>query len=188
MRLTIDNLDGHGAVEYSGAVAAEGPLTIERVLNAPSRCAGMLDVGDLAVPVRRARLVVAADDGTVLFTGYLATEPEAVYAGVGFAGPVYRFGFAAVSDEWLLDKQAPALTGVGYAETGAALLNALTQRADNGLPSTAGVVNDKPAGVFEPEATQTWSANAGAVAGATYAAYRALDGALSMSPVERGDT
>ena len=48
----------------------------------------MLDVGDstLAVPVRRARVVVTSDSGTVLFTGYVATEPEAIYAGVGTKG------------------------------------------------------------------------------------------------------
>ena len=43
----------------------------------------MLDVSDaaLAVPARRGRMVVTAESGTVLFTGYMATEPEAMYAG-----------------------------------------------------------------------------------------------------------
>src|SRR6185437_12837497 len=103
MKVTIDNLDGKGAVDYSAALAADAPVKIERVLNAPSRASGMLDVSDaaLAVPVRRARVVIASDAGTMLFTGYLATEPEAVYAGAGVAGPVYRYAFDAVSDEWL---------------------------------------------------------------------------------------
>ena len=86
--MTIDNLDGAGAVDYSGALCADGPLKIERTLNAPSVCSGMLDVSDagLAVPVRRGRVVVTAANGTVLFTGYIATEPEAVYAGTGIEG------------------------------------------------------------------------------------------------------
>ena len=60
MKVTIDNLDGQGAVDYSAAVCAEAPLKIDRVLNAPSRCSGVLDVSDaaVAVPVRRGRVVV----------------------------------------------------------------------------------------------------------------------------------
>ena len=92
MKVTIDNLDGLGAVDYSGAICSDVPLKIDRVLNAPSRCSGMLDVSDaaVAVPARRGRVVVSSDSGTVLFTGYVATEPEAVYAGNGTKGPVYR--------------------------------------------------------------------------------------------------
>src|SRR5258707_2451684 len=119
MKMTIDNLDGAGAVDYSAALCADGPLKIARTLNAPSVCSGLLDVTDapLASPVRRGRVVVTAAKGTVLFTGYIATEPEAVYAGTGVKGPVYRYAFSAVSDEWLLDKQAVRLSGVGLAQS-----------------------------------------------------------------------
>ena len=81
MKLTIDNLGGAGAVDYSAALCMTGPLKIARTLNAPSICSSMLDVSDtsLAVPVRRGRVVVTAASGTVLFTGYVATEPEAVF-------------------------------------------------------------------------------------------------------------
>src|SRR3981081_3755463 len=86
--MTIDNLDGTGALDYSGALCADGPLKIARSLNAPSVCSGLLDVGDagLGVPKRRGQIAVTAANGTVLFTGYIATEPEAVYAGEGFEG------------------------------------------------------------------------------------------------------
>ena len=114
MKLTIDNQDGLGAVNYSAAIAqagtesGSGALSIARTLNAPSIAKGLLCLEGtaLAVPVRQARVVVASDSGTTLFTGYLATEPVALYAGVASAGPVYRLAFSAVSDEWLLDKQA----------------------------------------------------------------------------------
>jgi hypothetical protein len=107
VKITIDNLDGTGAVDYSAALCADGPLKIARSLNAPSVCTGLLDVGDAAlkVPVWRGRIVVTAANGTILFTGYVATEPEAVYAGMGLKGAVHRYAFSAVSDEWLLDKQ-----------------------------------------------------------------------------------
>ena len=77
MNITIDNLDGVGPVDYSAVLSAESPLRIERVLNAPSRCMGALEVGApanpggssaLPVPVRRARVVVSASDGSALFT------------------------------------------------------------------------------------------------------------------------
>lgn len=184
MKVTIDNLDGKGAVDYSNALCSDVPVKIERALNAPSRAGGMLDVSDaaLAVPVRRARVVIASDAGTVLFTGYVATEPEAVYAGAGVAGPVYRYAFNAVSDEWLLDKQPLPPGGAGLAQSGGALLKALTNRVDAGLFTTAGVMNGPTVGVFEPVEQHTWSANAGSVAGATYAAYRVVNGALTLAP------
>jgi len=186
VKVTIDNLDGLGAVDYSAAVCADGPLKIERLLNAPSRCSGMLDVSDaaVAVPARRGRVVVASDSdsGTVLFTGYVATEPEAVYAGNGTKGPVYRYAFSAVSDEWLLDKQTIPQTGAGIAQAGGQLLRTLTDRVDAGLFTTAGVVNGRSVGVFEPVQTESWSANVGAIAGATYAAYRVVNGAVSLQP------
>jgi len=184
VRVTIDNLDGAGAVDYSGALCADGPVKIARSLNAPSVCSGMLDVSDetLAVPARRGRVVVIAANGTVLFTGYIATEPEAVYAGTGVKGPVYRYAFSAVSDEWLLDKQAVPLSGAGLAQSGGQLLKTLTNRVDAGLFTTTGVMNGLSVGVFEPVQTESWSANAGGVASATYAAYRVLDGAVSLQP------
>jgi hypothetical protein len=182
--MTIDNLDGNGAVDYSGALCTPGPLKIERVLNTPSICSGMLDVSDasLAVPVRRGRVVVTAASGTVLFTGYVATEPEAVYAGTGLMGPVYRYVFSAVSDEWLLDKQAVPLSGTGLAQSGGQLLTTLTNRVDGGLFTMTEVMNGLAVGVFQPSQTESWSANAGVIANTTYAAYRVLDGAVSLQP------
>jgi hypothetical protein len=184
VKVTIDNLDGAGAVDYSAALCADGALKISRTLNAPSVCSGLLDVSDtaVAVPVRRGRVVATAANGTVLFTGYIATDPEAVYVGTGLKGPVYRYAFSAVSDEWLLDKQAVTLSGVGLAQSGGQLLTTLTNRVDAGLFSTAGVMNGLSVGVFEPAQTASWSENAGGVASATYAAYRVLDGAVGLQP------
>ena len=192
MILTIDNLAGAGTVDYSSVLCAEPPLKIERLLNAPSRCSGMLAAGApanpgagpaLPVPVRRARIVVAADSGAILFTGYLATEPVPVYAGVGLAGPVYRFAFSAISDEWLLDKQTATLTGAGFVVPAGTLLATLTNRIAAGLLTTAGVANGSHIGVFEPEPAEPWSTNASGIAGSTCAAYRVLNGALSLNPV-----
>jgi hypothetical protein len=184
VKMTIDNLDGAGAVDYSATLCTDGPLKIERALNAPSICSGMLDVSDasLAVPARRGRVVVTTASGAVLFTGYVATEPEAVYAGTGLKGPVYRYAVNAVSDEWLLDKQAVPLSGAGLAQSAGHLLTTLTNRVDGGLFTTTGVMNGLAVGVFQPSQTESWSGNAAVVANTTYAAYRVLDGAVSLQP------
>jgi len=190
--LTIDNLDGNGAVNYSTTLCADVPLTIERVLNTPSRCTGALDVGSsanpgasstLLVPVRRGRVVVSSHSGAVLFTGYLATEPVPVYAGTGLAGPVYRVAFTAISDEWLLDKQSLTLTADGFTVLAGSLLQTLTSRTAAGLFTTTQVQSGKPIGVFTPEPAKPWSTNAAGIAGSTCAAYRVLNGALSMNLV-----
>jgi hypothetical protein len=190
--LTIDNLNGAGAIDYTAALSADAPFAIERVLNTPSRCSGTLEVGSsanpgssstLPVPVRRGHVVVTAASGTVLFTGYLATEPVPVYVGVGLAGPVYRVAFSAISDEWLLDKQSLTLTADGFTVTAVSLLQELTQRTAASVLTTTQVQSGNPIGVFTPQPTQPWSINAGGIAGSTYAAYRVLNGALSMTPV-----
>ena len=45
MRITIDNLDGLGAVDYTEAIAEEGPITLQRALNEPSRCTAEIVLG-----------------------------------------------------------------------------------------------------------------------------------------------
>jgi hypothetical protein len=183
LTITIDNLDGNGAVDYSAALWAGAPLTIERALNVPSRCGGTLVLEGLAamVPVRRGRVVVSNGAGTALFTGYLATEPVAVYEGAGVAGPVYRWAFDAISDEWLLDKLSVPASGASLGVAAGAALQTLTGRVGAGLISGSGVGNVRNVGVFQPIPADAWSANAGALAGAAYGAYRVVDGALTFS-------
>lgn len=201
MKLTIDNLDGQGARDYSGALcpAAQGSggqatlrgLTIERTLNAPSLAGGTLLLcgapdgsAALPVPIRRARVAISSTaTGAVLFTGYLATEPVAVYAGTGLAGAVYRYEFSAISDEWLLDKQTATLTGDGLNLPAGTLLTTLANRTAAGLLSTTDVAAGHSVGVFTPGEMTSWSGTAGEVAGSTCAAYRALNGGLSLNPV-----
>ena len=182
MTITIDNQDGLGAVDYSARLCTDRPLQVKRTLNEPSFCTGVVDCSDgTRVPVRGARVRVVADNGTVLFTGIAATEPIAVYAGAGLTGPVYRSEFRAISDEWLLDVQTVPASGPGVAQNSGLLLKTLTTRVDGALLTTTGVSGSVAGvGVYQPEQTLAWSANAGALASAAYASYRVLDGALDM--------
>jgi hypothetical protein len=182
--ITFDNLEGAGPIDYSSCVCPMPPLTIERVLNAPSKCSGLLDVSatGLPVPARRARVIVTAANGTTLFTGYVATDVEMLYAGNSSTGPVYRIAFRAVSDEWLLDKQTTWLGGPSLAQTASQVLATLANRVDAGLIGTAGLSGGRSLGVFQPSSTQPWSANAGDAASSAYSAYRVLDGVATLLP------
>ena len=185
MRLTIDNLDGLGAVDYSAAVDCSEALTIARTLNAPSIASGLLCLKgtSLAVPARRGRVILASAAGVQLFTGYLATEPIPVYAGVASEGSVYRLAFRAISDEWLLNKQTGgALLGSASGSPAGAALTGLATRAGAGTLPAAGVTSSRAVGVLESQPDLAWSGQAGLVANASYSAYRALGGALQIAP------
>jgi hypothetical protein len=181
LKITIDNHDGLGAVDYSARLCTEKPLQIKRALNEPSLLAAMVDCSDGSmIPVRGARVRVLADNGVVLFTGVVATEPVAVYAGAGLTGAVYRSALRAVSEEWLLNQLGMTVGGAGYAQNSGQLLEALVTRVDSAALTSAGTAGTVNVGVFTPQPAQSWSTNAGALAGSAYAAYRVLDGALAM--------
>ena len=96
MKITIQGQD------YTAALDAVRPLTIERKLNEPSVCQLWLSLpanGSLAAPARFQSLAVTGDDGTTYFTGYIAVSPLPEYAGLGMEGPRYRIAIQAVSDE-----------------------------------------------------------------------------------------
>lgn len=183
MTLTIDNLTGLGPLDYSSAIAADAPLKIVRTLNKPSVLSGLLQLNpQQPIPARRGRIIATADNGTLLFTGYLAVEPVALYVGVSTTGAVYGYEISAISDEWQLDKQPLPILGATLDTAAGAALSALTQRVGAGILSTGGVAPGRSIGVFEPSQTETWSANADALANSAYAAYRVLDSALTLQP------
>ncbi len=194
MRITIDNLDGAGPCDYTCAVPANvkggSSLTLQRALNVPTRCTAEIveGAGELSLPVRRARVVVSTDEGALLFTGYIATEPVRVYVSESTAGAVYRARISAVSDEWLLDNLGSGGNAYDVASlglSGVALLARLGSRVPAGaslLPVSAGTGVVQTTGVYVPQAAERWSANAGAAASAAYAAYRALNGEVLLQP------
>ena len=183
MTLIIDNLNGLGPIDYTTAIAADAPFSITRTLNAPSILTGLLQLSpNQAAPTRRARVTLTAANGTTLFTGYLATEPAALYAGTATTGPVFRYKFSAISDEWLLDKQPLPYLGNALATPAGNALLSLTSRVEGGLFTTTGVAAGRAIGVFSPIRSETWSANAGTLANAAYSSYRVVAGALSFQP------
>ena len=172
--------------DYTAALDEARPLTIERKLNEPSICQLWLSLpanGSLAMPSRNQYLAVTGDDGTLYFTGYIAVTPLQEYAGLAIEGPRYRIAIQAVSDELLLDQLLmPPSTG-STSETAGALMTNLVTHTGSAALSTQGLSLTAPVSNFVPDQGASWSESAGQVASQARAAYRAVNGALTVSSV-----
>jgi len=180
MNITIQGQD------YSAYLDAAHPLTIERKLNQPSLCRVWLSLpasDSMAMPQRNQSLKVAGDNGTSYFTGYIAAAPLPEYAGAAVEGARYRLAIEALSDELLLD-QAGMTPGKGAAgETAGALIVSLTARAGQSSISLPSSPLNETISEFVPVAGASWSQSAGEVAAQARAAYRAVDGALTLAAI-----
>ena len=181
MKITIQ------AQDYTAALDAAHPLTIERKLNTPSICQlwlGLPTNGSLATPTRNQYLAVIGDDGTIYFTGYIAVSPLPEYAGLAIEGPRYRIAIQAVSDELLLDQLLmPSSAGVS-GQTAGELIASLVAHSGSSAISTQGVSLNAPIGSFVPEPGASWSKSAGQVATVARAAYRVVNSALALASVQ----
>ncbi len=180
MKITIQGTD------YTAALDAAHPLTIERKINEPSVCQLWLALpvsGSLAAPVRFQTLAVTGDDGTAYFTGFIAVSPLPEYAGTGFEGPRYRTAIQAVSDELLLDQVLMPPSASVSTGTVSSLLSALVAHSGSSALSTRGLALNTAIGSFAPEPGANWSKSAGQAASMARAVYRALDGGLTLASV-----
>jgi len=170
MKITINGQD------YTAALDAARPLTIERKLNEPSVCRLWLSLpanSNLSIPLRNQSIAVTGDDGTYYFTGYIAVSPLPEYAGLATEGPRYRIAIQALSDELLLDQiLMPPSTGA-TGESAGALMRALVTRTGVTWLSTQGLSLTSAVSNFVLELGAPWSKSAGHVASMARAAYRA---------------
>jgi hypothetical protein len=181
MKITINGQD------YTVALDAAQPLTIERKLNEPSVCQLWLSLatnGSLSMPLRNQSLAVTGDDGTYYFTGYIAVTPLPEYAGLALEGPRYRIALQAISDELLLDRNLMSTSTGATGESAGALMTTLVTRTGVTRLSTAGLSLSAAVSNFVPDPGAPWSKSAGQVANMARAAYRAVNGALTMTPVQ----
>jgi len=173
--------------DYSTALDAAHPLTIERKLNQPSICQLWLSLpsaGNLATPSRFQALAITGDDGTIYFTGYIAVTPLPEYAGLAIDGPRYRIAIQAVSDEFLLDQLLmPPSAGATGTQAGALISSLVTHSGSSSL-STHGLALNVPVNNFLPEYGASWSKSAGQAAAQARAAYRAASGNLTLSSIQ----
>jgi hypothetical protein len=181
MKITIQGQD------YTAALDAARTLTIERKLNEPSICELWLCLpanGSLSAPARFQALSVTGDDGTTYFTGYIAVSPLPEYAGFGLEGPRYRTAIQAVSDEILLDQLLMPPSAGAAGESAGALITSLVAHAGSTCLSAQGLTLNIPVGGFVPDPGANWSKSAGQIAAMARAAYRALNGALTLTSVQ----
>jgi hypothetical protein len=183
VKITIDNLDGNGALDYTGALSSAAPLTVERKLNQPSSCVFGVAQGSLAIPASGARVVVTADNGVVLFTGYAIAAPARLYAGMGTAGPAYVLEVSCLSDEIVLDARVSEKTIECVATTAGDLLTKITGRATTEEVSMSGDATSTRIGGFQPLAGKSWSQNVGALGNAARASYRVVNNNLLFEDI-----
>lgn len=173
--------------DYTAALDVFRPLTIKRKLNEPSICELCLSIpanNSLPAPARYQTLAVAGDNGTTYFTGYIAVSPLIEYAGVGIEGPRYRTAIQAVSDELILDQLLmPPSTGSSGEGAGALIASLVTHSGSTAL-SAQGLTLNTSVSNFVPAPGTNWSQRAAQVASMARAAYRAISGALTVSPIQ----
>jgi hypothetical protein len=183
VKITIDNLDGNGVLDYTGSLSGAAPLTIERKLNQPSSCVVRIAQGGVAIPARGARVVVTADNGMVLFTGYAIAAPSRLYAGMGTTGPAYVLELSCLSDEILLDARVSEKTIECVATAAGDLLTKITGRATTQAVPVSGDATLTRIGGFQPLAGKSWSTNVGALANAARACYRVVNNNLLFANI-----
>ncbi len=180
MKITIHGLD------YTSALDAAQPLIIERKLNQPSQCRFWLTLQAdecLATPTRNEPVAITGDDGTLFFTGYVIANPLPEYIGAGLQGPLYRLAVVALSDESLVDQlQMPASAGMTGESVGS-LMGALITHSGSTSLAASGVSPSVIVSNFVVEPGATWSKSAQRVGDMAGAAYRALNGVLSLVPI-----
>jgi hypothetical protein len=185
VKVTIDNLDGKGAVDYSQSVVSSASFRIVRQINEPSLCSFTLAPAamNLTSPVRNGRVVVADDSGITLFTGYVATEPALQLLGQNSEGAAYQVFLSAVSDEVFLNQQPQPQSAAAYAQSTNQLLQGLNARFGAAGVAFALSADNGTIGEFQPNAGQSWSENASTLASIARSAYRAINGEITMAPV-----
>jgi hypothetical protein len=185
MKLTIDNLQGQGAVDYTAALDGAFAPRVERKINQPAqlRCSLMGGSSGFVVPLAGGRVILAKTGGSVIFTGYLTQAPEFEYLGWGEQGAVYRYELAAESDEVLLDQKALPNRSPFVERTAGAALRQLAQDLLPGWFDTSAVQDVDTLAAYQVNPQKKFSYHAAEIALAARASYRAMNGELLLAPV-----
>ncbi len=185
MKLTIDNLQGQGPQDYTGALDGTNLPRVERKHNQPAELQFSLlaNSPSFVVPVTGARVTLGRTNGSEVFTGYVTEAPQYEYLGWGEQGPVYRYKLVAQSDEVLLDQKAlPNRSPFVGRSAG----NALRQLAQDVLPGgfdTTGLQDVDTLAIYSVNPQKSFSFHAAEIAVSARASFRAMNGALILAPV-----
>jgi hypothetical protein len=185
MKLTIDNLQGQGPQDYTGALDGTKSPKVERKLNQPAELQFSLvaNMPGFVVPALGARVTLGKTNGSDVFTGYVTGSPQYEYLGWGEQGPVYRYNLVAQSDEVLLNQKAlPTRSPFVGRSAG----DALRQLAADLLPGwfdTSAVQDTDTLAVYVVNPQRNFSFHAAEIALASRAGFRSMNGALILAPL-----
>lgn len=185
MKLTIDNLQGSGAVDYTTDLDGNVAPQVERKINQPSvlRCSLLGNTPGFVVPATGARVIVSKANGGLVFTGYLTQAVQFEYLGFGEQGAVYRFDLTAESDEVLLDQKVLPNRAPFVARSAGSALRQLAQDLLPGGFDTSGVQDVDTLASYPVNPQKQFSYHAAEIALAARASYRAMNSALLLAPV-----
>ncbi len=185
MKLTIDNLDGRGEVDYTGMLDASVMPRVQRTINQPStfQCSLLGGSMGFVLPVQGARLALTNGDGTFIFTGYLSDTPQYEYLGWGQQGSVYRYKLAAESDEVLLDQKALPNRAPFVARSAGSALRQLVQDLLPGGFDTSAVEDVDVLASYAVNPQKSFTFHAAEIASTARASYRAMNAALTLAPI-----
>ena len=185
MKLTIDNLQGLGPQDYTGAVDGTKPPKVERKLNQPAELQFSLVANwtGFLVPVSGARVILGKTNGSDVFTGYVRGAPQYEYLGWGEQGPVYRYNVVAQSDEVLLDQKALPNRSPFVDRSAGDALRQLAQDLLPGFFDTSAVQDVDTLAVYAVNPQKSFSFHAAEIAVAARASFRTMNGGLILAPV-----
>ncbi len=186
MRLTIDNLDGKGELDYTAMLDAEAAPKITRKLNEPPVMTAQLVMGGGAsgtiTAVAGGQVRLYRNNGELWFTGYLTAAPVLRWAGAGAGGAAWQATLHAKGELWTLDRVALSERAKMGGLTAGEMVTALTAEVNSNW-STAAVQDVAMGSVAVVETGQTWSATAGEMSSCARAVVSAQNRALTVAPV-----
>lgn len=185
MKLTIDNLQGLGPVDYTAALDTTIAPQIVRKINQPAqmKCSLLGNMAGFAAPVIGARVFVTKANGSFVFTGYLMQAPQLEYLGWGEMGAVYRYDLIGESDEVLLDQKVLPNRAPFVNRSAGSALRQLAQDLLPGEFDTSAVEDVDTLAAYTVNREKKFSYHAAEIALAARASYRAMNGALTLAPV-----
>jgi hypothetical protein len=182
MNISIDNLAGAGAVDYSSALDFTVAPRVLRKINQPAELRCSLAGAGQAI-VAGARVILTKANGSFVFTGYLTQAPQCEYLGWGKAGAVYRYDLIAESDEVRLDQKVLPNRAPFVGRSAGSALRQLAQDLLPGFFDTRAVQDVDTLAAYQVNPQKKFSWHAGEIALAARASYRAMNAALVLAPV-----
>lgn len=174
MKLTIDNLDGRGAQDYTAFLDGAKSPRVLRKLNSPVELRLSLVASEegFIVPVAGARITLGRTNGSDVFSGYVVGSPTYQYLGWGERGPLYRYEMVALSDEMLLDKKAPPPRSPFVARGAGEALRQLSEESMPGWADFTGVESGDVIPFYRVSSAKRFSDSAAEIALLARCGYR----------------